>query len=541
LAGAVLSLMLVLVLADALLAGPLRRWTERGMNASLVGYTVRLGRFRPHLWRLGFELDDLVLVQTRHPDPPVADFGAIRFFLLWRELLRLRLAGDLTLERPALHINLVQIREEMDSHVRLRDRGWQRAVETVIPIEKLDRMKIRDGSLLYLSSRFAQKPLQFTGISMDARNIHNMAVARGVYPSPVTLDGVLFGTGKVQFSGAADFLREPYFGARGELRLERIPLDRLEPFGQEFQLKSTGGYLSVSGSLESNPELKMAHLAKVLIEGLRVDYIASDATKAVAAEHAEEAIRLAQSVRNAPKLALQVDTFSLSDSQIGFVDEAAKPSYRLFLSGLDLEVESLGNQAGQGRSRFQARGAFMGNAATVVSGGFQSTAGPLDFDVHLQLDDAQLPALNDFLLAHAGVDVAEGRFSVYTEIAVKNGQVNGYVKPLVWDLKISDRRKDQAKPFGKRVEMHLLQFLAGILKNHSSQKVATIITVSGSTSHPKSGEWKAIRRLIGNGLAHAIVSGFVARSGTAPEAPKGGPAAGAGQSSLLPAATQSGR
>jgi hypothetical protein len=56
--------------------------------------------------------------------------------------------------------------------------------------------------------------------------------------------------------------------------------------------------------------------------------------------------------------------------------------------------------------------------------------------------------------------------------------------------------------------MHLLQFLAEVFKNHSTQEVATVVTLSGSTSQPKAGEWGAIRKLIGNGLWHAILPGF---------------------------------
>src|SRR5512145_3137715 len=55
-AGLALFLVLALGLADVLLAAPLRGWAERAMNSSLKGYSVRIARFRPHIWRLGFDL-----------------------------------------------------------------------------------------------------------------------------------------------------------------------------------------------------------------------------------------------------------------------------------------------------------------------------------------------------------------------------------------------------------------------------------------------------------------------------------------------------
>jgi len=518
---------ITLASADALLAGPMRTWAERMMNAKLKGYTVHIGRARPHIWRLAFELDNLVLSQNSHPQPPVADFGALKFTLVWGELLHFKVAGDLTIERPALHINLAQIEEEANSHVSLKDRGWQGAVESIYPI-KLDRVRIRNGSLLYLSSATASKPLQLTQVNMIALNVRNIAAAKGTYPSPVSLEGVLFETGRIGFKGAADFLREPNAAAQGEIRLERIPLDRLNPLAQEYQLRTKGGFLSVKGSMEYTPEYQRAHLTEVLFEDLRVDYVTSKATEEVEKEHAKQAVKLAKSVRNAPQLQLQMDTLRLTNSQIGFENETTTPPYRVFMSSVNLRLENLSNQASQGRSAFKANGAFMGSGTTTVSGGFRPTAKPADFDIHLKLDDAKLTSLNPLMQAYAKVDVAEGVFSVYAELAVKNGTVEGYIKPLIQRLKIYDRQKDKDKSFGKRVEMHLLQFLANLFKNHKTKDVATVIRISGSTLDPKASEWEAIRKLIGNGLARGILPGFLDKAKTAdppksPDSPQPAP------------------
>ena len=154
----------------------------------------------------------------------------------------------------------------------------------------------------------------------------------------------------------------------------------------------------------------------------------------------------------------------------------------------------------------------MGGGATVASGTFRSTAIPAEFEGRLQLDQARLSALNPLLLAHAGVDVAEGELSVYAELTVAKGRMEGYIKPLIKDLKLYDKRKDGPKPFGKRVEMHMLQFLGGVFKNSKSREVATVTRISGSTSDPKASEWETIRKLLGNGLARAILPGFLDRA-----------------------------
>lgn len=523
LAGVGLVLALALLLADQLLAGPMRRWAERTMNARLQGYTVRIGRVRPHLWRLAFSLHDLVLVQDRHPEPPVADLGALRFSLRWRDLLALKLTGDLVIDRPALHLNLAQLQAEARGGVPIQDRGWQPAVESVYPF-KLNRVEVRDGSVLYLAADTAARPLRLTRLRLVARNIRNLRAARGTYPSPVELDAALFDTGAVHFAGAADFLRTPHAAAQGEFRLERVPLDRLDPLARDVQMRTAGGLLSADGRVEYAPGAQTAHLREVLVEDLRLDYLTSAATRARELARARAAAAAARRVRNAPALVLRIDTLRLVRSQVGFADPSAKPPYRLFLADASLRLDNLGNQASQGRTTFEARGTFMGSGAAVATGGFQTPpparggppgAGP-DFDLHLRLEDANLPDLNPFLLANAGVDVARGRITVFTEITARDGRVEGYLKPLVKDLKVYDRRKDQAKPFGKRVEMHVLQFLAGLFRNPASKQVATVARFSGSTADPRFRTWEAVRQLLRNGFIQAIRPGFLGGGGQPP-------------------------
>lgn len=499
------------------------------MNAKLKGYQIHIGRARPHLWRLGFEVDELVLVQSAHPEPPVADLGALDFSLAWWELARLRVAGDLTIRRPALHINLTQIMDEAASHVSLKDRGWQRAVEGIFPF-RLNQVKVLDGSLLYLARGTEAKPLQFTHVAMMARNVRNIDAAPGAFPSPVTLEGVLFDSGAVSFQGTADFLRKPYTAVRGELHLAHVPLDRFHPLARVYQLKTTGGFLTAEGTLEATPEARTAHLREILVEDLRLDFLTSRSTLELEKRHAREALELAKRVRNAPHLLLQVDHLKVVRSEFGFLNEGTTPPYRLFLSGLDLDLTDLNNKKDLGRAGGHAKGAFMGHGTAQVWGDARMAAVPADFELHLKVEGAQLRDLNPMLTAYSGMDVAAGQVSVYSELTVKDGRLEGYLKPILQDVQIYDRKADAGKPFRKRVEMHLLQALTHLFKNRGSQEVATVIHLSGTTRAPKVSGWETLRHLLGNGFFRAILPGFL--DPPAPAEHPHGQGQGAGSSKL---------
>ena len=514
--AALCGLGLAALVADAVLAGPVRTWAERMMNARLNGYTVRIGRARPQVWKLALGLDDLVLTQRTHPEPPVMDLGALDFTLQWWELLHWKVAGDLTIRHPALHIDLAQLQEESASGVSLKDRGWQSAVESIFPF-KLNQVRIEDGSLLYLDRASEDKPLQATHVNLVARNVRNIDAAKGAFPSPVTLNAVLFQSGQVSFRGAADFLRQPFLAAMGTLSLRRIPLDPFKRMARTYQLDTKGGALSAAGTLEYAPESRKAHLQHVLIEHLQVDYLTSEATRKLEAEHARQAVKLAKTVRNTPGLVLQVDHLDFHQGQVGVMDQSGRPPYRLFIANLDLHLENLSNQANLGRSTFQGQGAFMGHGLARFSGGGRMTAIPADFDAHLRVEKAQLPDLNGLFKAHAGLTIAKGEYDLYSEFTVHGGRVDGYLKPILTKVQVYDRRVDPAKPFGKRVEMHLIQGLADLFKNRSSQDIASVTKVSGSTSAPKASEWQTLKQLLGNGFFRAILPGFLAPAAPDPK------------------------
>lgn len=525
-----LGLGLAVGFADILLDRPLRDWAERTMNAQLKGYTVKITRFNTHLWRLAMEVEGLTLVQNSHPESPVADIGALKFSVVWRQLLRLRLVGDLTIQQPNLRINLAQLQEEARSDISLKERGWQDAVEAIYPL-KLDEVKVTDGSLLYLSVEPSAKPIRLTKLYLTAHDVRNIRSEKGTFPSPVHLEAVLFDTGKLWFDGAADFLAKPNASIKGEAKIEHVPLDRLDPLTQNVQLRTKGGLLSAHGSVEYTPQRTEAILQDVRIDGLKSDYVTSEATKTVERQHGKAVVKAAKRVSNAPRMLLRIDRFRIAQGELGFINQASAPQYRLFISDLDLEMDNLSNQFTEGEARFEAKGAFMGSGRTRMQGGFRPDDKGADFDIHMQMEDTQLSSLNNLLRAYAKFDVSEGLFSLFTEITVKDQRITGYIKPLVRNLKVYDKRQDQGKGFFKRLYEHVVQGLANLLRNRSRKELATVAQLSGRVTDPQASNLQVVLGLIRNGFFDAILPGFLeqVRGGSkrdpvqpAGPAPKGG-------------------
>jgi hypothetical protein len=145
-----------------------------------------------------------------------------------------------------------------------------------------------------------------------------------------------------------------------------------------------------------------------------------------------------------------------------------------------------------------------------------------DFDVNAKVEDVDLRKMNDLLMATAKFDVASGALTVFSEASVKNGQIQGYVKPLFKDLKVYEKEKDADKTFGQKVKEKAIDVAGKILKNHPRKEVATVVPIAGPVENPQAGTWPTIAGLLKNAFFKALLPGFERESEHAQVAKKGG-------------------
>jgi hypothetical protein len=150
----------------------------------------------------------------------------------------------------------------------------------------------------------------------------------------------------------------------------------------------------------------------------------------------------------------------------------------------------------------------MGSGYASIDATFASASQTADFDMYLRLEDAQLVDMNDLLRAKGGFDVVGGLFSFYSEIAVKNGHVEGYVKPFFKDLDVYDRAQDAGKPFGKQAYEMMVGVAGSVLENRSEDQVATRADLSGPVESPGAPTWQIVIGLLKNAFWRALLPGL---------------------------------
>ncbi len=506
--GALTALVLLLLAVGGLMVvnRQLPAYIERQLNVHVEGYRFTVGQatLSPSL---SLDIQQLTMIQTDHPDPPVAVIPRWVLSIQWSQIFSGVLVSDYLVSRPVLHITLPQASQELHEGEPIHEKGWREAVYSFYPI-KINEFTIEDADVTYVDQD-ASKPLHVTHLNLLAGNIRNIRSPNDAYPSDLTLDGNIFDSGRIQMQGHANFLAEPHAGIKADLALHHVALEPLLPVTARYNVQIRGGVLSAEGQLEYSAKGEIqANLKTLTIENARVDYVHTSQTTAKETQVGRAAVTTAKKLQNKPETLVRIDRGELNNSEFGFINEAAKPPYRVFVTNGALHLENLSNHLSEGSALVRLTGAFMGTGDTVISGTFRPERTSPDFDLAIKIERTKMRAMNDLLRAYGNFDVTAGLFSLYSELKVKHGQVEGYMKPLFKDMKVYDARQDQEKTLFHKLYEGLVGGVAKLLENTPRDEVATRTDISGPLEDPRSSTWQTVVNLITNAFFKAFLPGF---------------------------------
>ena len=504
--GVIAFILLLLFVLAYMIDEPLRRRVERDMNARLKGYSVRIGKLDFHPIGLSLDLEQMYVYQNEHPDPPIAYIPDMHASVHWKAILHGRLVGDFQINDPKLYLNLAHFAAEAKDPTPMKDKGWQDALYAAYPL-LIDRFAISNADITY-ADRGPFKPLHLTKVNFETENIRNVKSEQGVYPSPVNFSAVVFDTGKASFKGYADFLAKPYMGFKGDMNVEQVTLDYLRPITERYNFSVRKGTFGANGSVEYNSEIAKVYLKTVAIKGIDADYLHKDVTTAPTEKATKEAGKTARQTANKSDLEFKLERLEI-DGRVGYLNQVAKPApYRVFLDNAKVVVENLSNQFKEGPAKVHVTGRFQGSGPTRLDASFRPEDKGPDLDLNLAIENTDMSTMTDLMRAYANFDVAAGNFSMFAEIKVRQGKIDGYVKPLFSDLQVVDQRPGKDESFWHKTYVKVIQGLSNILKNRPRKEVATVVPISGDVESPQTSTWQMIVKLVQNAFFRAILPGF---------------------------------
>jgi hypothetical protein len=509
----VIALVVLLVVVGASVVAlffidePLRRYTESKVNARLKGYHATIGKLHFSPTSFSLDLRDLVVTQDEHPDPPVAHIGRLYASVHWRALLAGRIVGDVLIDRPVVFLNLTQAKKEIDDPTPVKDKGWQDALQAIYPL-KINELRIQKADITY-KDRGPFKPLRIYDLEFRASNIRNVHSETGVYPSPMSLQARIFDAGRLAAIGWADFLAEPHAAFFGDIKLDTLELDYFKPITNRYNVIVDRGTMSAAGAVEIAPQFKMVKLWTATVNGIHVDYVHTPAQQGSGERAARETMKAADRAQD-PTMMFRIDRLQIVKSDFGLINKTANPAYRVFLSDTNMTLTNLSSLPSGETAVAKLQGRFMGSGPASADLKVPPTRPGPDFDLAVQIEETDLKTMNDLLRAHGKFDVVGGRFSLFTELDVKDRRITGYVKPLFQDMEVYDATQDRGKGVLRKAYEATVGGVSRVLQNRPRDEVATRVDISGRLDKPDASILDTVTGLVQNAFFKAILPGFEA-------------------------------
>lgn len=201
---------------------------------------------------------------------------------------------------------------------------------------------------------------------------------------------------------------------------------------------------------------------------------------------------------------IDINHLEIVDGKAAFVQLTANPNIDLNLNEINLNATNLRNVVRQGRelpSNIKATAVSIGGGGFTLDGQMDLVKQIPDMDVSFSLENASVTAFNDFTKHYAGIDFAEGNFNIFSEIAIADGHLTGYLKPLLKDSKLINAEQDS---FLNTLWEGFVGFFKFVLKNKGNNTLATKVPIEGDLNQVKTKVWPTIWNLFKNGWIQAF-------------------------------------
>ena len=201
---------------------------------------------------------------------------------------------------------------------------------------------------------------------------------------------------------------------------------------------------------------------------------------------------------------LKINRFVIHDGSIQYTDSTSKPPVNIFLDNAQILAQNLSSIEDTALlpSTVTAQSNIYGGDLNLKMK-MNPLADQPTFDLNLNLENTDLVELNDFFKAYANVDINNGVFGLFAEVAAKNGKYIGYVKPVIIDLDVVGP-EDRHDTFLNKIWENIAGASGVVLKNQKEDQIATKIPLEGNFRQTNVGTLAAVAGILRNAFIKAI-------------------------------------
>lgn len=213
-------------------------------------------------------------------------------------------------------------------------------------------------------------------------------------------------------------------------------------------------------------------------------------------------------------LPITVNEVRVVNGRIAFHNFKSRPRVDIETTKVNASLYNLTNvtdSKGERVARLDGKALVLGNAPLEVQATFDPFKDFEDFELRLRAREIDLPKLNDFSRAYGRFDFKAGTGDLVVEARADNGQLSGYVKPLLHNVDVFDWQQD-VENTDKGFLRSLWEALVGggetVLKNQQRNQFATRVELHGNIHRQDISALQAFLAILRNAFIEAFTARF---------------------------------
>jgi hypothetical protein len=202
---------------------------------------------------------------------------------------------------------------------------------------------------------------------------------------------------------------------------------------------------------------------------------------------------------------IEMESVRLMDSEIHFVNNDYRIPVDVMLDQIMLSAYNLKNTDNKKEllpSSATLTARLQSNANLVAKAKFNALREPVAFDMNAEMKKFDLVSLNKFFLVYGPFSFARGTLSLFSEVAAKDGQIKGYVKPFFENAKMVASH-EHFMSFRHGLNDFVIGTANLILRNNDKE-AASKVEFAGAMKKPDVDIWGAVWTALKNGFGSPV-------------------------------------
>jgi hypothetical protein len=287
---------------------------------------------------------------------------------------------------------------------------------------------------------------------------------------------------------------------RGAYRIDSLVIEKIE----KNTTKPFFAAKSIDISIEWKSLFKGAIVAEFSVEQPVLNFIKKGGTVQAGGNN--------DFIETIKKLSpVNINYVDIIDGQIHYIDLTSKPKIDIAAKQVFATAKNLRNVEDKNKilpSSIKLTANIGGNGIIKSDAQLNALKDTPDFDLNFELEKMELSYLKDFTDAYANFTFKKGQLYMSTELAMKDGKYNGYIKPVMENIKIidfsPDTVKEKKRSFFKRIWELIVGTGVAVVKNHPKDRLATKIPLKGDLNSSEKFTWTAVVNILKNGFIKAF-------------------------------------